>query len=400
MKGKSVMFFGWFFYPKVGGAETIMLNQARELVARGYEVSVLTSVLDDGKEGEDEIFGIKVIRRKYINAKEVQDKETIERDLTEIMSRIQPDLFHFHNGSYPSGSHSKLIGAGTIVTIFNTVAKFDIPIIEHAHNAQLKAPEETKTLRDLPWDCLICVSKFVQQKWEELGTGAKSMEVVYNGIDTELFEGAEANKAMSEIKKDDEVVLFSPARLLSMTTGEFNKQKNLELVFDALEILIKRKITNFVLVSIINDVSDVRANDLTQEMISGLIKQKGLEGKVVFVPTIDPTKMPNFYAGADIVCVPALYETFGLMYLEAMAAGKVVIASNTGGPREYINNNENGYFVDPKNANELADLLENLIKDRGLRLSVGEKAKISAKRYTSKKMTDGVEEVYKRLLER
>ncbi len=395
---KSIMFFGWFFYPKVGGAETILLNQARELVKRGYVVSVVTSVLDDKKETEDNIFGIKVFRRAYIDSREVQNGKIISEDLSKIIKEVKPDIFHFHNGSYPSGSKDKSIGVKTILKIFEVIKKFEIPIIEHAHNAQLKNPETTKPLRKLPWDHLICVSDFVRQEWKKLGTNAKKMSIVYNGIDGNLFSKAKIGNTMLKLKKEGRIVLFSPARLFSLTTGELNKQKNLQLVFDALGILIKNGIKNFLLVSISNEVYGNEVSKMTKVTIKKIIEEKKLEGKVKFIPIINPDKMPEFYAGADIVCVPALFETFGLMYLEAMAAGKVVIGSNTGGPKEFIKNNKNGFFVDPTNAQELAELLKKLIQDKILRKKIGEQSIIDAKNFSIKSMVDQIESVYKNLV--
>lgn len=396
-KNRSIMFFSWFFYPKVGGAETILLNQARELVKRGYEVSVLTSVLDDGKETDEKVFGIKVFRRKYVDSKNFQNEQKVDYDLFEILKRNKPDIFHFHNGTYPSGSKDKSIGVKTVLKIFKTVKNSGIPIIEHAHNAQLKDCEVTKPLRELPWDYLICVSDFVKKEWKKLGTNAKKINVIYNGIDTNLFSKAKVGNTMSKFRKEGRIILFSPARLFSLTNGELNKQKNLKLVFDALGKLIKNGINNFLLVSISNEVCANKVLANTKITIKEIVKEKKLEKNVKFIPIISPDKMPEFYSGADIVCVPALYETFGLMYLEAMAAGKVVIASNTGGPKEFIKNNKNGFLVNPKNSQELSNLLKKILIDKNLRDKIGKQAMIDSKKFSIKSMVDQIESIYKQL---
>ncbi|MFA6369197.1 MAG: glycosyltransferase family 4 protein [Candidatus Shapirobacteria bacterium] len=397
MTKKSIMFFGWLFYPKIGGAETILLNQARELVKRGYKVSVLTSVLNDEVEKEEKIFGIKVFRRKYVDPRSQQNESIIRNDVIKILNQEKPDIFHFHNGSYPSGGSDKSIGVKTILFIYKTIKEYGIPMVEHAHNAQLKNPETTKPLRDLEWDYLICVSDFVRKEWKILGTKAKKIKVVYNGIDADKFVIAQKSQIMDKIKKNGKVVLFSPARLFSLTTGQLNKQKNLALVFEALELLIKEKTNEFVLVSISNEVYGGEVKRKAKEKMEKMIKEKGLEGKVELIPVIDPDEMPQYYAGCDIVCVPALYETFGLMYLEAMAAGKVVIASNTGGPKEFIVDGENGYFVDPENAIKLATLLKTLINDQKLRERIGKNAAKDAKKYSVKLMVDKIIEIYKEI---
>ena len=398
MRNKSILFFGWYFYPKVGGAETILLSQARELVSRGYKVSVIASVLDNNDECDQEIFGIKIFRRSYIDSRLPQNPQVIQQDLSMIINKIKPGIFHFHNGSYPSGAPDKSIGVKTILEIFQIVKKLGVPIIEHAHNAQLNDSEVTRPLRNLPWDYLICVSNFVRQEWEKLGTNAKQLRVIHNGIDWQLFSTATPEISITKYMGLNTTVLFSPARLFSLTTGKLNKQKNLKLVFDALGILIKKKIENFVFISIFNEVYGSKISTTAKQLIDTIIKEKDLNGKVKFIHIISPDKMPGFYAGADIVCVPSLYETFGLMYLEAMAAGKVVIASNTGGPKEYIRNNENGFFVNPTDAQELANLLSNLIQNRDRLQKVGHQAKIDAKKYSIKKMVDELEKIYVELL--
>jgi glycosyltransferase involved in cell wall biosynthesis len=392
------MFFGWLFYPKTGGAETILLNQARELVKRGYKVSILTSILNDDVEKEEKIFGIKVFRRKYVDPKKQQNEGIVRNDIMKILNQEKPDIFHFHNGSYPSGSNDKSIGVKTILCVYKTIREYGIPIVEHAHNAQLKDPEKTKPLRELEWDYLVCVSDFVRQEWKKLGTKAKRMKVVYNGIDGGKFARTQKSQIMDKIGKNGNIVLFSPARLFSLTTGQLNKQKNLVLVFEALELLIKEKTNEFVLVSINNEIYRGEVKRKEKEKMEIMIKEKGLEGKVKLIPVVDPDEMPQYYAGCDIVCVPALYETFGLMYLEAMAAGKVVIASNTGGPKEFIVDGENGYFVDPENATALADLLKILINDQYLRERIGRNATRDAKKYSVEAMVDGITEIYEELI--
>lgn len=395
---KRIIFFGWFFYPKIGGAETILLNQARELVSRGYQVAVITSPVDGQTNVDETIFNIKVFRRDFVNSRSVFSDEYINRNVSQILNSFKPDIFHFHNGSYPSGSSDKSLGASNVISIFNTVSKLKIPIIEHAHNAQLRDNQKTESLRNLPWDYLICVSNFVLEQWKKLGTNAKQKSVVYNGINTLPFLKSKPNSKITTISKKypNSVILFSPARLFSLTTGELNQQKNLILVFKALNILKNRDINNFVLVSIYNNI-DKFLNNFADKNVSKIIKENNIEDNIELISVIDPDDMPAFYAGADIVCVPSLYETFGLMYLEAMLSGKIVISSNQGGPLEFIKDGKTGFCVDPYDEIKLADLLEKLIKDKLLRKKIGLAARKSVQKYSVKNMVDQIESIYLKL---
>ncbi len=55
--------------------------------------------------------------------------------------------------------------------------------------------------------------------------------------------------------------------------------------------------------------------------------------------------LPNLFKSADVVCVPSRNEPFGIVVLEAWAAGKPVVATRNGGPRDFVTHGEDGYLV-------------------------------------------------------
>jgi len=203
----KIMLSGWFFYPKIGGAETIMLYQAKWLIKQGYDVTIFTSVLNTkNKTEQDSYFGINIIRKQYIDAKlkfSPSKLIQIEKDFSNILEEIKPDIIHCHNWSYPSSSDNKKEGAKLILSLVKKIKETNTILIEHAHNAQLKQPEATKVLRDINWDCLICVSDFVKINWENLGNNAKEINVVYNGIDLKKFVQVKPNTKMLDIKMEE-----------------------------------------------------------------------------------------------------------------------------------------------------------------------------------------------------
>lgn len=84
----------------------------------------------------------------------------------------------------------------------------------------------------------------------------------------------------------------------------------------------------------------------------------------------------KLYSQTDIVVVPSLWEeAFGLVAVEAMAAGLPVCASRTGGLQEIVVHGETGGLFERGNSSELATLLESLLKDEGLRQAWGEAGK-------------------------
>jgi glycosyltransferase involved in cell wall biosynthesis len=83
-------------------------------------------------------------------------------------------------------------------------------------------------------------------------------------------------------------------------------------------------------------------------------------------------EMAQLYQDIDIGVVPSVWqEPFGLVALEAMAAGKPVVVTQVGGLQSLVNNGENGFVIPPNNAEELAEKLTLLLDSEDLRHKMG-----------------------------
>ena len=79
-----------------------------------------------------------------------------------------------------------------------------------------------------------------------------------------------------------------------------------------------------------------------------LARTLGIADRVRFVGPVPHAQVPDFYAAADVCAVPSFYESFGLVAVEAMAAGLPVIASRVGGLQVTVDDGVNGFLVDPR----------------------------------------------------
>jgi glycosyltransferase involved in cell wall biosynthesis len=95
-------------------------------------------------------------------------------------------------------------------------------------------------------------------------------------------------------------------------------------------------------------------------------------------------------AAADIVALPSLREGLGVAALEAMAAGRVVVASRVGGLAEVVVHGETGLLVSPGAAADLGAALARLAGDRELRARLGAAGRTRVRaRYTTARMAEG-----------
>jgi D-inositol-3-phosphate glycosyltransferase len=104
--------------------------------------------------------------------------------------------------------------------------------------------------------------------------------------------------------------------------------------------------------------------------------------------------LPDYYAAADLCLMPSLYESFGMVALEAMACGVPVIASRVGGLAATVQDGVTGELVPEGDAQALADRIAGLLEDDGRRWLLGRQATEWARRFAWPCIARKVADVY------
>jgi glycosyltransferase involved in cell wall biosynthesis len=92
----------------------------------------------------------------------------------------------------------------------------------------------------------------------------------------------------------------------------------------------------------------------------------------------------EFLRSVDIFCMPSRREVLSSALLEALAAGRPIVCTRVPGLETAFDDGVEGFFVDIEDSEQLADALELLIRDRGLRLTMGEAARRRAAQFDVK----------------
>lgn len=122
--------------------------------------------------------------------------------------------------------------------------------------------------------------------------------------------------------------------------------------------------------------------------------------RVNFLGYVEMQDLDYYYKNCSIFIVPSLYESFGLVYLEAMRCGKPVIGCNAGGIPELIKNEVTGLLVEPNDAPSLFNATVRLVRDKQLRNRLGQNAYRNFLEYfTAEKMAALVAQSYMQLVE-
>jgi glycosyltransferase involved in cell wall biosynthesis len=108
-----------------------------------------------------------------------------------------------------------------------------------------------------------------------------------------------------------------------------------------------------------------------KERLTRLTHQLDLDNAVEFRGEIPHDEIVKSYHEMDIVVIPSIIESFGVVALEASACGIPVIASDIQGLRETVNDSETGFLIPPEDPDSIAEKLEILIKSHKLRVEMG-----------------------------
>jgi glycosyltransferase involved in cell wall biosynthesis len=120
--------------------------------------------------------------------------------------------------------------------------------------------------------------------------------------------------------------------------------------------------------------------------------------EIIFYNQLPFDQIKKKYQQANIVVIPSLApETFSLVMFEAMANGKLVVASKIGALSEYIKDGENGLLFEPGNVNHLKEILEMVINQPKMIKKIGENAIKFAQNFTFQKHWERLKEIYKKI---
>ncbi len=240
-----------------------------------------------------------------------------------------PEVVHAH------------FGAG----VLEPARRLGIPCVYTEHLSM--ANQETLTAGELSWlrhtyalpDRLLCVSEALSRRIRD-NTGFEAA-VVPNIVDTEVFASAPVRR---ETRR--------PFRFVS--AGNLIPVKDFGMLLEALAEVRSRE----------PDVTlTILGRGPLEDELRARAKALGLEEQVDLPGFVSRETMAELYREADAFVLASQAETFGVVYIEAMAAGLPVIATDCGGPADFLRE-DNGILIPVGEEKALADAMERMIRNR------------------------------------
>jgi phosphatidylinositol alpha-mannosyltransferase len=282
------------------------------------------------------------------------------------LREFRPDVVHAHEPFAPSSSMAATLAARSPVA-----ATF------HAFSERSGLFDVTAPLLRPVWRRLaarVAVSEaaaaFVRSR---MGDGIR---VVPNGLDVDLFAVAEPATGLP------------PGRRV-LWVGRLDRQKGFPVALRAFERLA-REFDDLTLVV----AGDGRDRDALRSISADV------RDRVVMLGTVPHGRLPGYHATADVFVSPATgQESFGLVLVEAMAAGVPVVASDIAGYREVVRHGRDGLLVPPADPAALAEAVERILSDPGLANRLREGGRSRAGEFSWETVADRLEDVYREALE-
>jgi D-inositol-3-phosphate glycosyltransferase len=359
---------------ETGGMNVYVRELSRHLGARGAAIDVFTRRQDDGTP-DVVAFGenVRVIHLRA-GPSSPADKYEVIRHLPEFARGVMEferasgggyQLVHSH---YWSSAPVAIALAHRwnvpLVTMFHTLGRMKNRVSENGQEREHTTRMEIEQAAMHASDMVVAASPTdMDQMVAHYGAIPSRIRIVPGGVDTELFRPLPRESAR-------EALDMGPEKQL-LFVGRIQQLKGLRLLIPAFARVTgvwrgspKPRLT------IVGGGRPADGSDsevMEAERLRRLAAETGVEALVEFAGAVPHEMLPLYYSAADVVAVPSLYESFGLVALEAMACGAPVVASRVGGLQWTVRHGETGFLVPATSPEAFSSAIGLLLRDEGLR---------------------------------
>ncbi len=233
---------------------------------------------------------------------------------------------------------------------------------------------------------ILCVSSYTERQVRAALPGVHTV-MIPNGVDVDRYQqhvGAGYIRPL-QIKKQGPTVL---------AVGQVKPRKGFHILAQAMKI-VREAIPDAQAV-LIGTISDPVYRDSVQQQIDA----NGLTGAIHWLGRVPDDILLSWYHAADVFALPALnvdgrFEGFGLVYLEASAAGLPVIGTRDCGAEDAIREGETGFLVPQNDPAATAQAIIRVLQDAGLRTRMGAAGTAFARQHSWEQAAQRVHDLYR-----
>jgi 1,4-alpha-glucan branching enzyme len=397
-----------YYYPLknkiTAGVATYTYFVSRELAKRGCNVHVFTSSKKESRISKYKIGkGSLTVHEISIFSKNKEKNVMIQTRINylDFENKIPKEISKENKkGKFDLVNTNGWLTSGA----FLAKEFLDVKWVHTFHAVEVRredmmADEEKKYINLYKWiertikhaDHFISVSKAL--KYEIMKTyniNSNKISIIPNGVDLNIFKPQRL-----DLRKR---YGFNKKQKIIMTVSRFSKEKGIETLIKAIpHILEKDKNIAFLLVLPKRRTLKAETYFKLKEDLKKLVKKNKNRIKWVLKPVTQKT-LSKLYNMADIYIQPSFYESFGITILEAMACGKVVVASDCGGIPEIVFNGYNGLLTTPGDIEGLVRDILKILNDTGFKRKMEKNSIEFSKKYSWDIIGKNTLELYEKII--
>ena len=363
---RRVLIFSLMYLPKyVGGHEVAIRELTTRLAHRGIRFDLITLRLDRSLP-RDERIGNVAVHRVGFSGHEVSSAE-FERPITRLNKLLFPvagllKTLGLRGHSRYDAVWSISSGYAGIAAVLSSLTMKGVPILLSQQNARSSSmPWWDARLRGVVDSVVLARADVIQAISSYLAAEAASngatcdIEIIPNGVDLRHFSAACYDNAhdrpgVNALRAEGDVLLVTASRLVP--------SKGLDDVIQALALLPQRY--RFL----------VLGDGPQRQQLMALSTSLGVDDRVSFLGHVDHHELPGYLKISDIFVRPSLVEGMGNAFVEAMAVGIPVIATQVGGISDFLFDPEldpdkppTGRAVEPNSPQQIADATRAYVDD-------------------------------------
>ena len=356
-------------YPYPGGVTNHVRHLHREFKAMGHDVRVMAPSSNRNIEREeDEVYRIGGVRRVPANGSiaRITLSFRLAQRVREVLAHEQFDVVHAHEPLMPSLPptvlrYSDALNVGTFHAYRGSYYGYFYgrPILRRVFSSLHARIAVSRAAK-----------RFVRQYF------MAPYRVIPNGVQVDRFHPSSV-EPLPEFDDGRPNILF---------VGRPEKRKGVGYLLRAYPRIKAAFPTARLIV--------VGAGDWNDSPYRAYIERHGLQD-IVVVGTVSEDVLPRYHRSAHVFCAPAIEgESFGIVLLEAMAAGLPIVATSIEGYAQVLTDGQEGILVPPRDPAAVAAAVCGVLQDRELALALGSRGLETASHYSWQSIAEQVVDLY------
>jgi len=365
-----LLMFSWEFPPKsIGGLAQHVYDLTMALSKQGIDVHLITCG-SPGAKVREKVKGVSVYR---VNPYQVSSYDfatwvaqfnvaMLERAM-EVLDEVgDVDVLHAHD--WMVAYAARAVKHGRRKPLVATIHATEWGRNNGLHNNMQRHISDVEWWLTYEAWKVICCSKYMENELKNIFQLPKDkLKVIPNGVNLASFATKNQKISRESYAAPGEKIVFYVGRLV--------REKGVQVLIDAApKILARCPQTKFI----------IAGKGPFEDVLRRQVENLGITERVYFTGYVDGDVRNTLYSWADVAVFPSLYEPFGIVALEGMAARTPVVVSDTGGISEIVEHEVDGLKANTGDAHSLAEQVLRILSDEVLARKLKENAYCKVKK--------------------